>query len=276
MMKTALFVVLVCVLAFVQASNSLAFLRALADRVAARGPSFRAPARSPSFRAPSARGPSFKAPRAPAPRAPAPRAPAPKAPRAPAPRAPVPKTPKVPLAPAPRAPAPKAPRAPAPRAPAPAPRAPVPASSKVYFSQIDPQWNKNVMGSKTINAKGCVITSLAMAMASKGMKIDGQTANPASVNQFLKSNSGYSGDSIVWGTMNKAGLKYNGMTTSQGSIQNSVANGQTAILNVRGGAHWVLATGYANGVYTINDPDGGSKRQYTVNASEVKRAALYN
>ncbi len=65
------------------------------------------------------------------------------------------------------------------------------AFAKNHFLQCDAKWKNTVISSKTICAVGCLMTSVSMALNDRGVKINGQEANPGTLNAWLKSNGGY-------------------------------------------------------------------------------------
>ena len=143
------------------------------------------------------------------------------------------------------------------------------------YKQCDAKWGSNQLGSSsTICKVGCLMTSVASALDSLGKTINGQTATPATLNDFLKSNGGYQGNLFVWGAVSRFGLSYKGQPTSAADIKNHICANSVVILNVNNGGHWVLATGYddASG-YSVMDP-GYSKSTYGF--SEVQRAGVFN
>jgi len=51
---------------------------------------------------------------------------------------------------------------------------------------------------------------MAMCLAGLGVKVNGQTSDPGTLNAWLKSNGGFSGDLFVWGSVTKLGFGYGG------------------------------------------------------------------
>ena len=111
-----------------------------------------------------------------------------------------------------------------------------------------------------------------MVLADCGRSINGQSANPRSLNQWLSANGGYSGASLVWGSVNKLGLTFVTKTTTHNDIINYFRQGKAVVLNVNKGGHWVLMTGYSGTTYFVNDP-GFAKTSYT--QSEVVNSGIY-
>jgi len=89
----------------------------------------------------------------------------------------------------------------------------------------------------------------------------------------LIKNGGYvSGDEYVWSAVDKLGFSYAG-SISNSQIISNFNQGKTIMLNVRGGSHWVLMTGYSgSSTLLVNDP-GFSVSSYTL--SDVVRAGGY-
>ena len=119
------------------------------------------------------------------------------------------------------------------------------------FKQCDSKWGNEQQGfsSNTICSSGCLISSVAMALAGTGHDF-----NPSTLNQWLKEHGGYlNGDLLVWGSINSLGLTYQGKIASF-QIQTVLDQGKVVICNVRNGAHWVLAYGYDGNNILVNDP----------------------
>ncbi|MCX7572262.1 C39 family peptidase [Tumebacillus sp. DT12] len=144
------------------------------------------------------------------------------------------------------------------------------------YKQTDSRWSADLMGGGgTIGSEGCVITSVAMALAHKGITISGATTTPKNFNTWLKGNGGYSGDNLVWGAVPKLNSsritfqgRYYGGTSTSGSLSSATlrsyldAGNKAIIAQVRGGAHWVLLTGHNGGlIFACNDP-GYSNTSY--------------
>ena len=147
--------------------------------------------------------------------------------------------------------------------------------SAPVYKQCDSQWGSNTLGSSsTICKVGCLMSSVSSALASLGKTVNGKTANPGTLNEFLRANGGYQGNLFVWGAVSRFGLSYQGQPTSASDIKNHICANRVVILNVNNGGHWVLATGYddASG-YSVMDP-GYSKSTYGF--SEVQRAGVYS
>ena len=145
-------------------------------------------------------------------------------------------------------------------------------NSPVY-KQCDSSWGGNSLGSSsTICKVGCLMTSVSSALASLGKTINGQTSTPATLNAWLKSNGGYSGNLFSWGSVSRLGLTYESKYSDQNTIRNAICANKVVILNVKYGGHWVLATGYSDSTYYVMDP-GYTKSSYP--AAEVTQAAVF-
>ena len=130
------------------------------------------------------------------------------------------------------------------------------------------------MGSSgsSICSKGCLMSSVAMILNDCGRAVNGQTANPRSLNAWLGANGGYSGASLVWGSVNKLGLTFVTKTTSDAEIINYFRQGKAVVLNVNNGGHWVLMTGISGTNYLVNDP-GYARTSYS--QTEVVNSGIY-
>ena len=120
------------------------------------------------------------------------------------------------------------------------------------------KWGGLVLGdSEPFNSNGTMLESVSAALASLGRKINGQTADPATLNSWLKANGGYSGNNFVWDSVSKLGLKFKGVSTNQAEIIKAICSNLVVILNKPAtffskGKHWALATGY-NGMFQVID-----------------------
>src|SRR3990167_5611942 len=146
------------------------------------------------------------------------------------------------------------------------------ARSYPLFKQCDSKWGSDSLGSSsTICKVGCLMSSVSMALAGCGKSVAGQAANPKSLNSWLKSHGGYSGNLFNWGSVGSLGLKYEGKV-SGAAIKSAIAANKIVILNVNKGGHWVLATGSSGSDFSVNDP-GFSRSSYP--SSGVSLAAVF-
>lgn len=134
--------------------------------------------------------------------------------------------------------------------------------SRTYplYKQCDAQWKNEQLGtsSNTICSAGCLMSSAAMALAGTG-----HSYNPSTLNQWLKSHSGYvSGDLFVWASINSLGLVFEGKV-SNSEIKSKLDQGKVVICNVHNGGHWVLAHSYSGDNILVNDP-GYSTTSYSL------------
>jgi len=142
--------------------------------------------------------------------------------------------------------------------------------SAPMMKQCDSRWGKNRLGtsSKTLCQSGCAISSIAMALASRGASV-----NPGTLNDWLIHNSGYvNGNLLAWGAVNKFGKMtlfnyYRGAgSLSVANLKSFVNSGYPVVINVRSGGHWVLVTGNTSGNdFLVNDP-GFSVNSYPYSA----------
>ena len=138
------------------------------------------------------------------------------------------------------------------------------------WRQGDPRWGGRTLGhSATIASAGCAMTSTAMAIS----KISGKTIDPATLDHYLDTHGGYSGDGLIWDVAARAaGLDAAKASWSLSTIDAQLSKGHPVVIGVdykpgsNGGAngtdHWICVTGKghdANGTYyTCNDPATGT------------------
>ncbi len=137
-----------------------------------------------------------------------------------------------------------------------------------HFSQGDSRWGSRVLGhSSNISEQGCAISAVAMIL-----NFYGRDANPASLDEYLDNNGGYSGNSVVWGTAAKFNksrgnkLKYERKTGSEQQllkiIKKRIKRNQPTMARVDYGKdndlkynHFVVCVGIADdGGIIMNDP----------------------
>jgi len=120
--------------------------------------------------------------------------------------------------------------------------------------------------SQSICTAGCAMSATSMALATAGILVNGQTANPGSLNSWLIANNGYAdGDLIIWNStcaLTSAGgkrmctlLETSSMSSS--TLTSYVSKGYPVIVNVLQSTHWVLVTGAAianPNMFFVNDP----------------------
>lgn len=119
----------------------------------------------------------------------------------------------------------------------------------------------------TIKSHGCAMTSAAMVLNFWGVP-----TNPIELNEWLRSNNGYSGNAVIWGkvsafakTVYGREIKYSAdrnADTPPGnrySLDQAVCKFGPVVTSVRNGGHFVIALGRSADGSTINigDPLGG-------------------
>uniref|UniRef100_A0A7S3JKB5 Peptidase C39-like domain-containing protein n=1 Tax=Euplotes harpa TaxID=151035 RepID=A0A7S3JKB5_9SPIT len=145
--------------------------------------------------------------------------------------------------------------------------------SRTLFKQCDGAWGSIMISDKTLCQVGCLISSVSMFLNSRGKSINGASANPSTLLSWLKSHGGLSGNLFVWGSVGSLGATFVNHVTSTSEIQKYICDtNYEVVLNVNGGGHYVLATGYTSTGYSVNDP-GFSKSSYGF--SEVTRASIF-
>ncbi|MBX7052616.1 MAG: T9SS type A sorting domain-containing protein [Flavobacteriales bacterium] len=139
-----------------------------------------------------------------------------------------------------------------------------------WYTQVG---NYNLLGTsaQTIHQIGCTMTCATMLYNgnySVNSMNSWRTNNCGYVNGSSQCSPGYTGASLfVWAT-NPAGMTYSGTTSIDNNwsdLDSKLSSGKRAILQVDGGAHWVLCVGRngPSGVaasYVIYDP-GSSTQQ---------------
>ena len=126
-----------------------------------------------------------------------------------------------------------------------------------WFSQIDPSWRYDSMGTSgnTIGSHGCVITCVAMAMDYYGVDTD-----PEQLNQWLSNNNGYVAGELDWNKLSvytSEAVSYNGRIDSVDNVRlnQELDAGRPVILAVNyAEGHFVLCVGRISSTYYIVDP----------------------
>ena len=166
-----------------------------------------------------------------------------------------------------------------PKTPTTTPKTPTTPGKAPHMFQVDPRWANEYLGNSktTIGKAGCAMSSVSAMLAAKGVKINGQDANPHTLNQYLKSNGGYSGALINWGAVKGLGFNYQGQITNKNQMVNDLKSGKNLILNVQNGGHWVLATGVTEKGFTVMNPGRSSPNDRNFYSfGEVVRASVYS
>ncbi len=141
------------------------------------------------------------------------------------------------------------------------------------YKQCDPAWGNNRLGdSSTICKVGCLMSAVAMGMAGAGKNINGARPTPATLNQFLLANKGYTGIGYMWRAVERFGMVWEGWSNNKAVINAALCANKIVILHVNGGRHWVLATGFTDNVYQVQDA-GYNRGTYT--AGEVVSSGIY-
>ena len=138
----------------------------------------------------------------------------------------------------------------------------------LFFSQLDPQWKDDLMGSsgQTIGQIGCAMTCTAMLLKYYGVNTD-----PGVLNAWLSTHGGYtSSGALYWakpaeysnGKMQFVSM--GGSITDNdnwGVLNDELSKGYPVIVEVDAypstpslDSHWVLVTGREGNQYYINDP----------------------
>lgn len=137
----------------------------------------------------------------------------------------------------------------------------------VYLSQQDPKWKQDILGfgdrEDTIGYLGCALTSVAMLLSGHGY-----TETPRTLNQKLKSVSGFVSAAIRWGSVSqiypnvtvKSNIACAASPAPLELIDAALAAGQPAIVQVDSSpangiqTHWVVAYARKGDDYLMLDP----------------------
>ena len=110
---------------------------------------------------------------------------------------------------------------------------------KTHYDQFDERWGDDIMGTDTLRMVGCLVSSVAMLLHSRGIQINKEAATPGTLNAWLKENNGYKGDLFIWASVDKLGIKFIKFTENHASIQEYLSDEDyEVILNVNEGGHY--------------------------------------
>ena len=154
------------------------------------------------------------------------------------------------------------------------------------FKQCDSRWGSDIIETTTVCKVGCLMSSTSMALAGHGIDVDGNNANPGTLNEWLRTHNGYTPTndfkesrldyvssltgprSVVWP---KDGMHTeNDLDWSTLSEYLSSKPPRVVIANVLHGHHFVLTVGLAGDGDTIlvNDP-GFNRTNYSYSKDVV-------
>ena len=110
---------------------------------------------------------------------------------------------------------------------------------KTHYDQFDERWGDDIMGTKTLRMVGCLVSSVAMLLNSRGIQINKEAATPGTLNAWLRENCGYKENLFIWASVNQLGITFHEFTTNHTSIQEYISDGNyEVILNVNEGGHY--------------------------------------
>ena len=113
-----------------------------------------------------------------------------------------------------------------------------------------------------------------MSSCAMGLTGTGHEYNPSTLNNWLTANGGYvSGDLLVWGSLGKIGLSFEGKVGNS-QINAKLDAGKVVVCNVHNGGHWVLAYAYKGDIIMVNDP-GYSTTSYYLSQIVDGQNAVY-
>lgn len=149
------------------------------------------------------------------------------------------------------------------------------AISPPYYSQHDRKWGSKTLGfgPDSISEKGCLLSTIASMVAYEGITVSGQVADPNTMNTWFKAHKGFRGTILFYDAVEDLGFTFEGIVTSTSEIKDAMNEGKFAMLHVKNGRHWVLATGFISGGYSVMDPGNVT---YTYKYADVVGCAIYS
>ena len=113
--------------------------------------------------------------------------------------------------------------------------------SFITYKQWNPLWRNDLIYNKTICQVGWVITSVSMALFTRGIKIDEKLVNPTILNEWLKTHEGYYQNLFFWESVSPLGLIFLNHTTNHTEIRECLQDFNCdVVLNVYSGEHYNL------------------------------------
>jgi hypothetical protein len=136
-------------------------------------------------------------------------------------------------------------------------------TEKQYYKQYDPRFaSTQMVPGLTISKAGCVITSLANIALDMDIKIDGQTADPNNLTNYLKNNRGLSlTGNLQWPAyQNLTGTQFQRIEGAGSAefVKEHLDQGAKCLIQKVGsrgtGSHFVYAKGYKDDTFDVIDP----------------------
>lgn len=140
------------------------------------------------------------------------------------------------------------------------------------FKQCDPRWGDDVIETTTVCKVGCLMSSIASALAGHGILVDGESTDPGTLNAWLRNNGGYDKNNdleeavvpklnarVSW-TCGWCGAFRNATAFNISEIAQQLELGHVIIANVDAGRHFVVVTGYNVSEDTVFVNDSGFSR----------------
>ena len=137
------------------------------------------------------------------------------------------------------------------------------------WRQADPKWGSKLIGSRTLGAVGCMITSTAIQIARSGTKLTVSNFDPGVFLDVIKAHGGTSGNNFQYTgspwTSIAPNFKYKGSVSFKGS-PSEMANqmipyttgNKYLIIKVKTHQHWVAVVRIENGKIIMADPASDS------------------
>jgi len=100
------------------------------------------------------------------------------------------------------------------------------------FEQCDSRWGNDFYSKKyTFCQVGCLVVAVANYMNARGIQINGETADPKNLNNYIQQTGGYIQDyTFPFTRINKLGLKYKGLQHDFSKIKTYICAGNAVIL----------------------------------------------
>ena len=95
-----------------------------------------------------------------------------------------------------------------------------------------------------------------MVLNDCGIMLNGQAANPGTLNEWMKLNNGFEdGYGFKWTCVNQLGLEFLRFTTDPKEMRKAHDEGYAVILHVRNNNHYVLMVGESGSDLLVKDPN---------------------
>ena len=144
------------------------------------------------------------------------------------------------------------------------------------LKQCASPWGTKLLlqSSSTICQAGSMITTFAAVFQSTGKTINGQVVTPEVLNEALKQQSAQLSQTQVDQFLAQNGFSPLGTISDTNEIKNQICANNVVMLINEATGHVVLATGFEQESYFVNDPTQQNRGIYS--STEVTRAIVYS